>query len=80
MIKSYIQSEINKGVPKQQTNVKKGILKKDFTTDNAFTVNFKNQREEIIRNIENLRKSVKLKGRSNPLEKIMSKIAKNEEI
>lgn len=81
MIKEYIQTEINKGMPKKPSQKKTtGILKKSNPTDNAFTVTFKNQREEVLRNIETLRKSVKLKGRPNPLEKIMTKMAKQEEM
>ena len=77
MIKEYIQTAINKGMPKKPSQKKTtGILKKSNPTDNAFTVTFKNQREEVLRNIETLRKSVKLKGRPNPLEKIMTKMAK----
>lgn len=45
---------------------------------NAFTLNIKDERQEILKNMENLRKSVKLKKRANPLEKIMSKLCMNE--
>jgi hypothetical protein len=41
---------------------------------NAFTLNIKNQRKEVLKNMENLRKSVKLKKRANPLEKIITKL------
>lgn len=51
--------------------------KKDFKLvpiSNAFTLNIKNEREAVIQNIENLRKSVKLKKRANPFEKILTKL------
>ncbi len=41
---------------------------------NAFSLEIKNQREEALKNMEQLRKSVKLKKRANPLEKIMNKL------
>jgi hypothetical protein len=48
--------------------------KKIIPISNAFTLNIKNEREEALKNLENLRKSVKLQKRSNPMEKIVSKL------
>lgn len=47
---------------------------------NAISLNIKNERKEVLKNMENLRKSVKLKKRANPFEKIVSKIINSESI
>lgn len=64
------------------TGMNTGDDKKDQKlnpTSNAFTITIKNyQREEVLRNMENLRKSVKLQKRANPLEKLMARMIKNE--
>jgi hypothetical protein len=41
------------------------------STDNAFTINLKNHKDEILADMEGLRRSVKLQKRANPLEKKM---------
>ena len=52
---------------------------KKAAISNAFSINIKNERKEVIKNMENLRNSVKLQKRANPLEKLMSKMIKHEQ-
>ena len=52
-------------------------MKKDhriIPISNAFKVEIKNEKQEVIKNMENLRNSVKMKKRANPFEKIMNKL------
>jgi len=70
-----VQLQINKGV--QEVNPKKDI--KNAPLSNAFSINIKNEREEVAKQMDNLRKSVKLQKRANPLEKLMSKMIKHEQ-
>jgi hypothetical protein len=70
-----VQSQINKDTD-QSTKAKKGDKEERQMApiSNAFTLNIKNERHEVLKNMENLRKSVKLKKRANPLEKIITKL------
>lgn len=74
-LKDHVQSQIGRDLIKPNL---KGDRRKVEPISNAFTLNIKNEREEVLRNIEILRRSIKLKKRSTPLEKIMSKILNND--
>ncbi|CDW79969.1 kinase superfamily protein isoform 1 [Stylonychia lemnae] len=74
-LKNHVES-ITKKVdikPKDQKSAAK-----NQSISNAFTLDIKNQKEESQKNIDNLRKSVKLKKRANPLEKIITKLIISE--
>ena len=72
---------MNRGIeqnqnPKAIGNTAKNLdeIKKVSSISNAFNLEIKNQREEALKNLEQLRKSVKFAKRANPMEKIMSKL------
>ena len=70
-----MNTKINQPIPNAHNKPKKD-KSSSVALENAFVINIKNEREEVMRNMENLRKSVKLKKRANPLEKNMIKISK----
>jgi hypothetical protein len=47
---------------------------KTTVINNAFRVDIKNLKQEALKSMEQLRQSVKMKKRANPLEKIRSKL------
>lgn len=73
---------MNRGTVAAEEIQKTGDISKNtmkiVPIENAFMLDIKNQRQEAINNMENLRLSVKMKKRANPLEKIMSKLMSSE--
>ena len=68
-----LKDEIKRRVEGSNEEIKH--REKNILFQNAFNLNIKNKKEEVMKDMETLRKSVKLKKRANPLEKQMSKLA-----
>ncbi len=71
-LRQHVNNEIMKDT--QDKSGKGTKDRKQAAISNAFQLNLKNQKEEVLKNMENLRKSVKMKKRANPLEKIITKL------
>jgi len=74
-LKQHVQEKITI----EDKSGKKLKDKKLIPISNAFTLNIKNEKSQACKNMENLRRSVKLKKRANPLEKILTKLAMTDE-